>query len=313
MIALIGRRLLATVPVLLVVSFLVNAMTQLVPGDPAVRIAGEDASPEQIQQVRTSLGLDKPWLERYVSWLVGALHGDLGRSIHNGDPVTLMLSERMPITLALALCALVFAILVGVPAGVMAGLHQGRFVDRVVRWFATVGVAFPGYWLGLLLLLLFALRLGLFPTIGYTPFVENPFEWLRHMTLPAIALGAPAAAEVARQLRSSMIDTLSREFVRTASAKGMRHRTVIYKHALKHAANPAVTVLATQVSLLLGAAVIIEQAFAMPGIGQLAVTSVIGNDVIVVQGIVIVTTVIIVGTNLLADIVHAWLTPKVHS
>jgi peptide/nickel transport system permease protein len=313
MIGLIGRRLLATVPVLLVVTFVVNAMTELVPGDPAVRIAGEDASPERIEEVRVALGLDQGWLPRYFTWLGHALQGDLGRSLVNGDQITLMLSERMPVTLALTLCALVFAVLVGVPAGVAAALHQGRWIDKAVRGAATIGIAFPGYWLGLLLLLLFAIQLGLFPTIGYTPITENPGEWLRHMLLPAIALGAPAAAEVARQLRASMIDSLGRDFVRTATAKGMRHRTVTYKHALKHAANPAVTVLATQVSLLLGAAVIVEQAFTLPGVGALAVSSVIGNDVIVVQGIVVVSTIVIVVTNLFADLVHAWLTPKAHA
>lgn len=310
MIGMIGRRLLATLPVLLVVTFAVNAMTELVPGDPAVRVAGEDASPERIAEVREALGLDQPWYIRYAGWLSHAIRGDLGNSIVNSDPVTTMLGERMPVTLALTLCALIFAVLVGIPAGVLAARHQGRWLDRALRAGATVGIAFPGYWLGMLLLLLFSIELGLFPTIGYTPLMENPAGWLRHMTLPAIALGAPAAAEVARQLRASMIDTLSRDFVRTATAKGMRHRAVTYKHALKHAANPAVTVLTTQVSLLLGAAVIVEQAFSMPGVGALAVTAVIGKDVIVVQGIVVVSTVVVVLTNLLGDVAHAWLTPK---
>jgi peptide/nickel transport system permease protein len=310
MLALVGRRLLAIVPLLLFVTVLVNAMTVLVPGDPAVQIAGENATPERVVQVRQQLDLDDPWYERYAGWLVAAVQGDLGESVFTSDSVTLMLSERMPVTLALTVSALVFALLVGVPAGIAAALHQNRWPDSAVRGVATLGIAVPGYWLGLLLLMLFAIQLGLFPTIGYTPLHEDPAGWLRHMLLPAVALGAPAAAEVARQLRGSMVDTMRRDFIRTATAKGLRHRTVLGKHALKHAANPVVTVVATQMALLLGGAVIIEKAFVIPGIGELAVSSVINKDVTVVQGIVVVSTLVIVLTNLLADVTHAWLSPR---
>lgn len=312
MLATVGRRLLAAVPLLLFVTVVVNAMTVLVPGDPAVEIAGENATAEQVAETRERLGLDQPWYERYVDWLGAALRGDLGASVFSGDEVALLLLERMPVTLALTLSALGFAVLVGVPAGVAAALRRGGWLDSAVRGLATLGIAVPGYWLGLLLLMVFALGLGWFPTIGYTPLSQDPLGWVHHMLLPTIALGAPAAAEVARQLRRSMIDTLQLDFVRTATAKGLRYRTVLGKHALKHAANPVVTVLATQMALLLGAAVIIEKAFVIPGIGELAVSSVINKDVIVVQGIVVVSTLVIVVTNLLADLAHAWLTPKAH-
>lgn len=310
MLGVVGRRLLATVPLLLFVTVLVNAMTVLVPGDPAVQIAGENATVEQIAQTRERLGLDDPWYERYGGWLLAAVQGDLGESVFSGDAVARMLQERMPVTLALTLSALAFALLVGLPAGIAAALHRNRWPDTVVRGVATLGIAVPGYWLGLLLLMLFAIQLGLFPTIGYTPLLEDPVGWLRHMLLPTVALGAPAAAEVARQLRRSMADTLQLDFVRTATAKGLRRHTVLGKHALKHAAYPVVTVLATQMALLLGGAVIIEKAFVIPGIGELAVNSVINKDVPVVQGIVVVSTLVIVLTNLLADLAHAWLSPR---
>lgn len=310
MLALVGRRLLATLPLLLFVTLLVNLMSLLVPGDPAVRIAGENATLEQIELTRQRLGLDRPWHERYLDWLAGAVRGDLGNSVFTNDSVSQLLQERLPVTLALTLSALVFAVLVGVPAGMLAALRRNRWQDSLVRGAATIGIAVPGYWLGLLLLMVFAIQLGLFPTIGYTPLTENPAAWLHGIVLPTVALGAPAAAEVARQLRRSMIDTLRQDFVRTATAKGLRHRMVLGKHALKHAANPVVTVLATQMALLLGAAVIIEKAFVIPGIGELAVHSVINKDLTIVQGIVVVTTLVIVATNLLADLAHAWLSPR---
>lgn len=310
MLALIGRRLLVTLPLLLFVTLLVNLMSLLVPGDPAVQIAGENATHEQIELTRQRLGLDRPWHERYLDWLAGAARGDLGNSVFTNDSVSQLLQERLPVTLALTLSALVFAALVGVPAGILAALRRNRWQDSLIRGVATIGIAMPGYWLGLLLLMVFAIQLGLFPTIGYTPLTENPAAWLHGIVLPTVALGAPAAAEVARQLRRSMIDTLQQDFVRTATAKGLRYWMVLGKHALTHAANPVVTVLATQMALLLGAAVIIEKAFVIPGIGELAVNSVINKDLTIVQGIVVVTTLVIVVTNLLADLAHAWLSPR---
>lgn len=310
MLALVGRRLLATVPLLLFVTLLVNLMILLVPGDPAVRIAGENATVEQIELTRQRLGLDRPWYERYLDWLAGAVRGDLGTSVFTNDSVSQLLGERMPVTLTLTLCALAFAALVGIPAGMLAALQRDRWPDTLVRGVATVGIAVPGYWLGLLLLIVFAIQLGLFPTNGYTSPTEDPVRWLHGIVLPTVALGAPAAAEVARQLRRSVVDTLHLDFVRTADAKGLRYRTVLGKHVLKHAAAPVVTVLATQMALLLGAAVIIEKAFVIPGIGELAVNSVINKDLTIVQGIVVVTTLVIVVTNLLADLAHAWLSPR---
>ncbi|GAA3731716.1 ABC transporter permease [Salinactinospora qingdaonensis] len=313
MAALIGRRMLAAIPLLLFVTALVSAFTVFIPGDPAVYVAGENATVEQIEQTRERLGFDDPWPVRYAEWLGQALQGNLGESVFSASPVSELLAERMPVTLALTLSALLFAVLVGIPAGTIAALNPDRWPDKVVRGIATLGIALPGYWLGLLLLLVFAVYLGLFPTLGYTPLHQDPLDWLRHILLPSVALGAPAAAEVARQLRRSMLDTLNQDFLRTATAKGLRRHTVLGKHALKHAAGPIVTVLATQMALLLGAAVIIEKAFTIPGIGELAVSSVINKDVPVVQGIVVVSTVVIVVTNLAADITNAWLSPKSQS
>ena len=313
MLRVIGARLASVPALLLIVTVLVTGMTALIPGDPAVTIAGENASPERVAAIRDHLGYDRPFVEQYTDWVGSAIRGDLGTSLFSEREVTTMLLDRLPVTASLTLGALVVALLVGAPLGLLAGLRRGTWIDRVATGVAAAGVSIPSYWLGLLLLLVFSIRFDLFPSLGYVALTEDPWEWFRHLVLPSIALGASAAAEVARQLRSAVADVLRQDYIRTAAAKGLRSRAVVGKHALKNAAGPAVTVLGLQVGLLLGGAVVVEQIFTIPGLGQLAVVAVIDRDIPLIQGIVVMSTLAVVVANLVVDLVQMWLNPKLRA
>lgn len=305
---------LAGIPILLViVSVLVTVMTLFIPGDPAVTIAGENASLETIAAIRERLGYERPFAEQYIDWAGSALQGDLGTSLFSQRSVSGMLLDRVPVTASLTLGALLVAVVFGVPLGLLAGIRRGAATDRAASAVAALGVSMPGYWVGMLLILAFSVRFQWFPSFGYTHFGESPFQWARHLVLPSLALGASAAAEVARQLRSSMADVLQQDYVRTARAKGIRGRGVIAHHALKNAAGPAVTVLGLQVALLLGGAVVVEKIFGIPGLGQLAIVAVVDRDVPLIQGIVIFSTLAVVIANLVVDVAQGWLNPKVRA
>jgi peptide/nickel transport system permease protein len=308
---LIGRRLLVTVPIAFLVSLLVFAMVLLVPGDPAATLAGENATSEQIAETRERLGLDDPLLTQYGRWASSAVTGDLGQSLFSGQQVTEAVVQRLPATLSLTGGALVVAVLIGLPCGVLAATNRGRPVDRVLSLLAAGGVAMPNYFLGMLLILVFAVWNELLPATRYVPLDQDPVLWLRHLVLPAVTLGVVTGAVVTRQLRSSLIGVLQQDYVETARAKGLRSRAVVLKHALKNAAIPVVTVLGTQVAFLLGGSVIVEQVFGIPGIGQLAVNAVLQRDLPVIQGVVVLTTVIVLACNLVIDVAYGYLNPRV--
>lgn len=311
MINLVIRRLLAVIPLLFLVTFLAYGTILLIPGDPAIAIAGENATAEQVAETRERLGLNDPFLVQYGRWVAGAVQGDLGSSLFINRSVSGAISERLPVTLALTFAALFLATLVAIPAGILAALKRGTWIDRLTTVTATLGIAMPNFWLGLLLVLGFAITVPWFPAIGYVPFTDNPFEWARHIFLPAIALGAAAAAEITRQLRSAVIDVVQQDYIRTARAKGLRGPSIIGKHTLKNAALPVVTVLGLQVTRLLGGAVIIEQVFALPGIGGLAVKAVFDRDVPMILGVIFVASLIAVFINLIVDLSYGWFNPKV--
>lgn len=313
MLKLIGNRLLATIPLLLIVSVMVFSIVHLVPGDPAITILGENSTPERVAETRERLGLDDPILEQYGRWLSGAVRGDLGTSLFTSEPVSEALADRIPITLSLTAVSLVVAMLIGVTAGIVAAAKRGTFIDRLATLGASLGVAVPNYWLGSILIVTLALGRDWFPATGYTPPSESVVDWLRGLFLPAIALGSAAAAEIARQLRASLVDVLQQDYIRTARAKGMGRWLVIGKHGLKNAAMPLVTVIGFQVTVLLGGSVIVEQIFGIPGLGSLAVRKVLEQDIPVVQGIVLVSVLIVVIVNLLVDITYGWLNPKVRA
>lgn len=311
MLRLVVRRLLAVIPLLVLVTFMAYGIVLLVPGDPAITIAGENATPEQVEATRERLGLNDPFVVQYGRWVGDAVQGDLGSSLFASRPVRQAIFERLPITLALTFSALLLAVVVAVPAGILAAMRKGTWLDRATTVSATLGVAMPNFWLGLVLVLVFAIYNPWLPATGYAAFSDGVWDWARHMFLPAIALGAAASAEVTRQLRSAVIDVLNQDYVRTARAKGLRGPKVVGKHVLKNAAVPVVTVLGLQVTRLLGGAVIVEQVFAIPGLGQLAVFAVFNRDIPMILGVVVVAALVAIVVNLMVDLSYGWFNPKV--
>jgi peptide/nickel transport system permease protein len=308
---LIINRLIALIPMLMLVSLMVFGLVLLIPGDPAITVAGDNATPEQIELTRERLGLNDPVLVQYSRWIGNVVRGDLGTSLFSNRSVTSAILDRFPVSMTLAFASLLFAAFIAIPSGIIAALKRGTWVDKFFTIGASIGVALPNFWLGLILVLVFALWNPWFPAVGYVSPFDDPVRSLRHLTLPAITLGLSAAAELTRQLRSALIDVLQQDYVRTARAKGLRGRVVIGRHALKNAAVPAITVLGVQVSVLLGGSVIVENVFGIPGLGQLAISSVLAKDVPMIQGIVLSATLIVLFMNLLVDISYGFLNPKV--
>lgn len=311
MLTIIGRRLGAAVVIFLLVSVFVFALVLLVPGDPAVAVAGEHADPEYIESVREELGLNDPVPQQYANWLLAAVQGDFGRSLLSGEQVVSGLMVRLPATASLMILSVGLALIAGVPAGMAAGLRPGSVVDRLVSFGATLGVAIPNFWLGLLLIMYFSIELGWFPAVGYTPITESPYEWFRGLVLPAATLGTAGMAEIARQTRAGVYDVFQREYVRTAYANGLPERRVVGRHILRNAAIPIVTILGLQVAQLLGGSVIIETVFGIDGIGRYAINAVSQRDFPVVQGMVLFVTIIVLVVNLLVDLSYSLLNPKV--
>lgn len=311
MLGVVLRRVLGLIPTLLLVSLIVFLLVYLVPGDPAITLAGEDATIERVEEIRESLGFNDPIHERYLGWLSDAARGDLGESLFSRQPVTDSIFERLPVTFSLAGGAMAVALLVGVPFGVLAALYRDRWPDRLISLLTSLMIALPGYFVGMLLVLFLAVRSGVFPAARYVPLTEDPVAWFQHLVLPWLALGLTSAAVVTRQLRSSLLSAMSEDYIRTARAKGLRARTVIFKHACKNAAIPTVTVLGSQVAIALGGSVLIERVFGIEGVGSLAISSVLGNDIPMIQGIVVLFTVIVVSCNLVVDLAYGYFNPKV--
>lgn len=301
----IARRLLVSIPTILAVTVLVFAMLQLVPGDPAEIFLGENRStPELLAQIRHDMGLDRPLYVQYLSYMGGVLRGDLGESLFNNQPVLQQILDAFPYTLELALSALLISTILGVSLGVLSALKHNTWIDTLAMGFALIGVSMPVFWLGLLLILLFSVRLQWFPPMGQ--------GGLDRLVLPALALGLLSAATLARLVRSSMLDTLSEDYVRTARAKGLRARTVTVRHALRNALIPAVTVLGLQFGALLSGAVLTETIFARQGLGRMYVESILNKDITMVQGLTLVLAVFVVVINIVVDISYAWLDPRIH-
>lgn len=311
MLKFFALRVLTTVPVLVLVTFVVFGLVLLIPGDPAVTIAGPDATVEQVAAVRERLGLDRPTIVQYWDWVTGALSGDLGTSLFTSRPVATSIADGLPVTMALASTALLISLAIAVPVAILSALHRGTWIDRVATAGSSLGIALPSFWLGLVFVLVFSLALGWLPATGYVPISEDPGLWLAHIVLPALTLGIAGAAESTRQLRGSIIGVLQQDYVRTARAKGLRSRMVIGKHVLKNASVPLVTVLGLQITALLGGAVLVEQVFGVPGLGQVAINAVTTRDVPVIQGIVLVAVLVAVVSNLLVDLAYGYLNPKV--
>lgn len=306
-----ARRAGAALVIAFLVSILVFSLVLFVPGDPAIAVAGDSADPAYIAAVREELGLNDPILTQYGRWLGNALRGDLGESLVTGESVVHGLWIRLPATFSLMLVAVGFALLIGIPAGVLAGLRPGSAIDKLVSSGASLGLAVPNFWLGLMLIILFAIRLDWLPAIGYASITEGPWQWLRHLLLPGFTLGTAGAAEIARQTRAGVADVHRREFVRTAYAYGLPRRRVVGRHVMRSASIPIVTVLGLQVANLLGGSVIVESVFGIDGIGKYAVGAVIQRDFPVVQGMVVMVTIVVLVVNLAVDFSYTVLNPRV--
>jgi peptide/nickel transport system permease protein len=305
------RRLLSAIPVLFIVSLISFGLMRLIPGDPAASIAGPSATPAQIDQLRRDLGLDEPLLMQLLHYYQGLLQGDFGKSLLLGKGVLAATMERLPVTIGLSLYALVLTLLIGVTSGIVAALRQNTWVDQVAMMIAMLGISIPGFFLGLLMIIFFAVQLGWLPSGGYVPFSQDPIGWLRSTTMPAISLALLQAGLLARITRSGMLEVLRQDYVRTARAKGLPERQVILKHALANALIPIVTVVGIIISLLLSGAVVTEALFSLPGMGQLLTQAVLSRDYPMVQGGLLLVTTFLVVVNILVDILYALIDPRV--
>jgi peptide/nickel transport system permease protein len=305
------RRLLSAIPVLFIVSLISFGLMRLIPGDPAAAIAGIAATPSQIEQLRRDLGLDEPLLMQLLHYYQGLLQGDFGKSLLLGKGVLAATMERLPVTIGLSLYALVLTLLIGVTSGIIAALRQNTWVDQVAMMIAMLGISIPNFFLGLLMIIFFAVQLGWLPSGGYVPFSQDPLGWLRSTTMPAISLALLQAGLLARITRSGMLEVLRQDYVRTARAKGLPERQVILKHALANALIPIVTVIGIIISLLLSGAVVTEALFSLPGMGQLLTQAVLSRDYPMVQGGLLLVTTFLVVVNILVDILYALIDPRV--
>ncbi len=310
MLTFLGKRLLQLIPTLFFVSVIIFSLQQLLPGDPATIMAGEERDPEVIAQIRAQYRLDQPVPVQYVYWLKGVLSGDLGESMRIHVPVRDLVLEKLPVTMQLAAMAIVIALVIGVTAGVISAVTKNTVWDYAANVFALWGISTPNFWLGIMLIFLFAVQLGWLPASGYVPLTEDWRASLASTIMPAFVLGNSIAAILMRHTRSAMLNVLESDYVRTARAKGLLERTVILKHAMRNALTPVITLGALELGTLLSGAVLTEQIFTIPGFGKLIVDAVFNRDYAVVQGVVLVTATIYITLNLLADIAYILVNPR---
>lgn len=303
------RRLLLSVPVLVFMSMLVFLMIRLVPGDPVRTMLGFRATPQNVAEVRRSLGLDRPLAVQYLSWISGVVRGDLGTDFVTHTPLSTLLAQRLPVTVELTLFSMTLAVLVGVPLGVVAAT-RGGIARRLTEAFVVAGIAIPDFWLGIMLVLVFAGLTQLLPPAGYAPLLEDPVGNLRFMLLPVLTLAFGEAAYILRTTRGAMEETMNSPYVLFLRAKGIPERSIVFRHALRNASVPIATVVGIQFGVLLGGAIVIETLFALPGVGRLIVTSINQRNYLIVQGGVLVVAAIFIAVNLITDVVVAWLDPK---
>ncbi len=310
------RRLIQGVVVLLIVTLIVFFVMRLLPGDPLAVYIGQQATvqamtQEQIEMLRHQYGLDKNLVAQYTSWLGGIFTGNFGESIFYHEKVSKLIGERLPKTIYIGVISLVFGALTGIIVGIWAGVKRGKWPDKIITPLTYVGVTVPVFWLGILLIYLFGLKLGWLPVSGYTSPFENFWQSTRQLVMPVFCLSLFSIAANARQMRSSMLETISQDYIRTAWAKGLSERIIILKHALKNSLIPVITLIGMGVGMIFGGSVLVEQVFAIPGVGRLMVSSIFGQDYVVVQGITFVISVSILVVNLLVDLSYGYFDPRI--
>ena len=307
------RRLLQTTPVIFIMSVIVFGLTFLIPGDPVVAILGPDTARtmESIEVARKKLGLDQPLPIQYVNWLAKALRGDLGRSTRNKQPVSETLIQRLPVSIELAFVSIIIAAAIAVPLGILAATRVNSGWDLTASLLSVIGLALPNFWLGILMIWLFAVKLKWLPASGYTSLFEDPVAGLRHMIMPALALGAGASAGLMRHVRSSLLEVLRDDYIRTARAKGLQERRVLLRHALKNSLIPVVTVMGLTLGGLMGGSLIVESIFLVPGVGSLLVTAIFHRDFPVIQAGAMILALFVISINLGVDLLYAILDPRI--
>ncbi len=310
MLAFIGRRILIAIPTIILISIFVFTLQHLLPGDPILVLAGEERDPEVLEFLREKYRLNDPIPIQYLAWVGNALQGDLGISFRTNQPVLELIGEKLPVTLQLATMALIIAMVIGIPAGVLSAYKKGTWIDWVANVVALSGLSVPNFWLGIMMILLVSVKLGWLPASGYQPFAEDPLQSIKTMLMPAFVLGTAIAATLMRHTRSAMLSVLKSDYIRTARAKGLAEHVVLIKHALRNALVPIVTVTTLIFGELLAGAVLTEQIFTIPGFGKLVVDAVFNRDYAVVQGIVLCTGVAFIFMNLLADVAYRVLNPR---
>lgn len=311
MLSFIVRRIITTIPVMAFVALFVFSLLYIAPGDPAAVIAGDQASPADVERIRASLGLDRPYLVRFAEWFFRVLRGDLGTSIFTSLPVTQLIAQRIEPTVSLMVLTLIFAVTIAVPLGVVAAWKAGTWIDRSVVAFAVFGFSVPVFVIGYLLAYTFALKLDWVPVQGYTPLSQGIWPWFKNLILPSITLGTVYIALIARITRATMLDVLQQDYIRTARSKGLAQDSILFLHALKNAAVPIITIIGIGVALLIGGAVVTESVFAIPGLGRLTLDAILRRDYPVIQGVVLIFSFVYVLVNLVIDLIYTLVDPRI--
>jgi peptide/nickel transport system permease protein len=313
MLNFLPRRLLELLPTLFLVSVLIFGLQQLLPGDPALVMAGEEGDPAVVEQIRRQYRLDQPLPVQYLHWIGNVLQGDLGESMRIKQPVSQLIAEKLPVTLQLGTMAMLFALLIGIPAGIVSAVRKGTAWDTAANVLALAGLSTPNFWLGIMMIFLFSVGLGWLPASGYVSLFEDPWQSLATTVMPAFVLGSGIAAVLMRHMRSALLQALAADYVRTARAKGLLEQQVVLRHALRNALTPVITLGALEFGTLLSGAVLTEQVFSVPGLGKLIVDAVFNRDYAVVQGVVLVTATVYILLNLLADVLYVLANPRLRA
>jgi peptide/nickel transport system permease protein len=311
MLAFIVRRLILSILVLFLITVMSFLLLHIMPGDPVTIMLGVDATPQRAEELRKELWLDRPVAVQYIHWLSNVLHGDLGDSVTNRESVSQAMAQRLPITLYLSFFSLILSTIVGVGIGIICAIRRGGILDSLITIFSNIGIAIPVFWLGILGIYALGLNLGWLPIQGFTSPFDDFGLSVKKSIMPVICMAIPAIAFFARQTRSSMLEIVRQDYVRTAWSKGLRERTVVLRHTLKNALIPVVTLLGIELRTLVGGAVLVETVFNIPGMGRLAVTSVINKDFITVQACILVIAVVVLLANLIVDISYGWIDPRI--